>query len=138
MARFNDTNVPEAIAPHLQPGEKLLNYAYGVKLPGLIMIALLLGALGAALLTKHYIVALTDRRLLVLRFKGKLKVIEAMDWPLANRPPATGSTGALFTHLKIDDPAKPFVCKFHRMGMPNNRPQAMAIVAAMTGVPVAA
>jgi hypothetical protein len=39
--------------------------------------------------------------------------------------------GSVFAHIRINDPSKPFVAKFHRMGMPNNREQAMAIAAAL-------
>lgn len=41
------------------------------------------------------------------------------------------STGTLFTHVKIDDAAKPFVAKFHCAGMPDNREHAMAIGATL-------
>jgi hypothetical protein len=99
MARFNDDNVPAAIQPHLQPGEQLQNWAYGVKQPHVLLIALT-GAILTALLTKSYIVALTDRRLLVLRFEGTLKVTEVTEYPLSSRPQASGSRGMLFTHLR--------------------------------------
>lgn len=137
MARFNDENVPAAIKPHLQPGEQLKHWAFGVKQPNIALIILLVclailpGLIAIALLTKNYIVALTDRRLIVLKFKGKLNVTEVTDYPLNPRPNASGSTGALFTHLKITDPTKPFAAKFHRMGMPNNREHSMAILAAV-------
>lgn len=137
MARFNDENVPAAIRPHLQPGEQLKHWAFGVKQPNILLIIILIcmavlpGLIAIMLLTKNYVVGLTDRRLLVLKFKGKLNVTEVTEYPLNPRPNASGSTGALFTHIRIDDPAKPFVAKFHRMGMPNNREQSMAILAAI-------
>jgi hypothetical protein len=131
MARFNDTNVPAAVQPHLQSGEVLRHYAFGVKPPPLI-VSILIGPLFAALITKNYIVALTNRRLLVLRFKGRLKVIEATEYPLDARPAVSGSVGMLFTKLRIDDTAKPFFAKFHRMGMPNNRMHSSAILEALT------
>jgi hypothetical protein len=129
MARFNDENVPAAVRPHLQPGEQLLHWAYGVKQPNMGLL-LLFGAIVAAIWTKHYVVALTDRRLLALRFTGKLNVQEVREWSLASLPPVTTSTGMLFTHIKVQD-AEPFVVKCHRMGMPNNRTHAMAIAAAL-------
>jgi hypothetical protein len=132
MARFNDENVPAAIRPHLQPGEQLRHWAYGVKQPHLLLIALT-GAMLTAVLTKNYIVALTDRRLLVLRFEGSLRVTELTEYTLSTRPRASGSCGMLFTHLRINDPAKPFAAKFHRMGMPNNRAHSTAILSALTG-----
>jgi len=133
MARFNDENVPAAVQSYLQPGEQLQNWAYGVKQPHVLLIALT-GAILTALLTKSYIVALTDRRLLVLRFEGALKVSEVTEYPLSPPPQASGSRGMLFTRIRINDPAKPFVAKFHRMGMPNNRAHSTAILAALTGV----
>ena len=56
-----------------------------------------------------------------------------IEYPLGRLPPAKTSTGVLFTHIKIEDAAKPFVAKFHRMGMSNNREHAMAIAAALGG-----
>ena len=136
MARFKDPNVPAAaFTPHLEPGEQLRHVAYGVKQPHILLIALS-GGIITALLTKEYVIGLTDRRLIVLRFKGKnVQVQEVMDYPLSSLPPVKTSTGSLFTHIKIDDPAKPFVAKFHRLGMSGNRENAMAIAAALTGQP---
>jgi hypothetical protein len=99
------------------------------------------GGLISWLLTKEYVIGLTDRRFIVLRIKGKnLLVQEVLDYRLNNghRPPVKASTGPVFTHIKIEDPTKPFVAKFHRMGMPTNREGAMAIAAALTGQPAAA
>ena len=137
MARIKDPNVAAAaFAPYLEPGEQLRHVAFGVKQPNLLLIlplfalAVLPGAIAVALLTKEYVIGLTDRRLIVLRFKGKnVSVQEVLDYRLNNghRPPVKASTGGLFTHIKIEDPAKPFVAKFHRMGMPKNRENSMAI-----------
>ena len=148
MARFKDPNVPAAaFAPYLEPGEQLRHVAFGVKQPSLLLIlplfalAVLPGAIAMALLTKEYVVGLTDRRLIVLRFKGgKVNVQEVLDYRLDNgqRPRVTASTGPVFTHIKIEDQAKPFAAKFHRMGMPGNREGATAIAAALTGQPAAA
>jgi hypothetical protein len=144
MARFKDPNVPAAaFAPYLEPGEQLRHIAFGVKQPNLLLtlplfaLAILPGAIAVALLTKEYVVGLTDRRLIVLRFKGKnVQVQEVMDYRLNNGlPPVNASTGPVFTHIKVEDAAKPFVAKFHRMGMPGNREGAMAIAAALTGRP---
>ena len=141
MARFKDPNVPAAaFRPYLEPGEQLRHVAYGVKQPNVLLIALT-GGLIAALLTKEYVIGLTDRRLIVLHFKGKdIRVQEVLDYRLdgGGRPPIKSSTGSVFTHIKVEDPAKPFVAKFHRMGMPGNREGAMAIAAALTGQPAGA
>lgn len=143
MARFKDPNVPAAaFTPHLEPGEQLKHWAYGVKQPNMLLmlplfaLAVLPGAIAVALLTKEYVVGLTGRRFIVLRFKGKnVEVKEIIDYSLNSLPPVKASTGALFTHIKILDPSKPFVAKFHRLGMPGNREHAMAIEAALTGKP---
>ena len=144
MARFKDPNVPAAaFAPYLEPGEQLRNVAFGVKQPNMLLmlplfaLAILPGAIAVAMLTKEYVVGLTDRRFIVLRFKGKnVGVQEVLDYRLDRHlPPVKASTGPVFTHIKIEDQAKPFVAKFHRMGMPGNREGAMAIAAALTGRP---
>ena len=132
MARFKDAEVAAAVQPHLQPGEQLRYWAYGVKHPPLLVI-ILLTPLAVAFLTKEYVAALTDRRLLVLRVRRKLEVEEVTEYPLDKLPQAKTSTGALFTHIKIDDAAKPFIAKFHRAGMPHNREHAIAIAAALGG-----
>lgn len=46
---------------------------------------------------------------------------------IAFRLDALPATGTLFTHIRINDPARPFIAKFHRLGTPDNREQAMAI-----------
>jgi hypothetical protein len=133
-----------AFQPHLAPGESLKHWAYGVKQPPiwliliLFLLAILPGAIAVALLTKEYVIGLTDRRLIVLLFSGKLKVKEMMEYQLGSLPPVKTSTGGLFTHISIQDPARPFVAKFHRLGMKQNREHAMAIAAAISGQPAAA
>jgi hypothetical protein len=129
MARYNDENVPAAIQPHLKSGEVLRHYAYGVKQPNVLL--MLLGPIVTAMLTKNYIVAMTDRRLLVLEFHGELKVTGVTEYALDSMPAATGSVGMIFTRLQINDSAKPFRAKFHRMGMPNNRMHSTAILEAL-------
>src|SRR5215213_10360607 len=133
MARFKDEEVAAAIRPHLLPGERLRHWAYGVRQPSLLLI-ILLTPLVVALLTREYVAALTDRRLLVLRVGRKLRVRGLTEYPLEGLPRAETSTGALFTHIRIDDAAKPFAAKFHRAGMANNREHALAIAAALGGV----
>jgi hypothetical protein len=143
MARFKDPSVVQAaFQPYLEPGEQLRHWAYGVKQPSmaiiipLMLLAILPGVIATAMLTKEYVVALTDRRFIALRFKGgAIRVEEVLEYPLGALPPVKASTGGLFTHLKIEDPAKPFVAKFHRMGMPGNREHTMAMEAALTGQP---
>lgn len=131
--------VAQAFTPYLEPGETLEAFSYGVKQPHILLIialfalAILPGAIATALLTKHYIVGLTNRRLIVLRIKGsKMDVIEVVEYLLSDGPRATSSTGPIFTHISILDPAKPFKAKFHRAGMSDNRANAMRIAAALT------
>lgn len=141
MARFNDPNIPAAaFTPYLKPGEQLRHWAYGVKQPNLLLIlplfaiGVLPGVIAVALLTKEYVVGVTDQRFIVLLFKGKkLEIKEVADYPLSSLPPVKASTGPIFTHIKILDPAKPFVGKFHRLGMPGNREHGMAIESTLTG-----
>jgi len=138
VARFKDDAVQTALRQHLEPGEELKNWAYGVKQPNfwLILIlyamAILPGAIAVALLTKEYIVGLTNRRFLVLRVNGSLQVLETIEYALDALPPVAASTGVLFTHIKIKDAQRPFVAKFHRLGMPKNREHTMAMEAVLT------
>ena len=129
-----------AFAPYLQPGEQLAHVANAVRQPPLWLIVILLligilpGVIAIAVMTKEYIVGTTDKRFIVLQFSGgKINVQEARDWPLGALPPVTVSTGGVFTHIKVADPAKPFVAKIHRLGMPGQREEALAIGAALTG-----
>lgn len=145
MARYKDQIVTDALSKHLHPGEQLYNWAYGVKQPNmgliilLVMIAILPGLIAVALLTKEYVIGLTSHRLLILRVKGgKAQVLEVTEYSRGNLPPAQTSTGALFTHIALKDPQKPFKAKFHRMGMTNNRQHAMAIASAITPQQIAA
>ncbi len=138
MARYKDPVVTELLGKQLHPGEQLYHWAYGVKQPpmGLIilltLIAVVPGAIATALMTKEYIVGLTSHRVLILRVKGgKANVLEITEYDRRNLPPAKTSTGALFTHIALADPARPFVAKFHRLGMTNNRDHAMGIAAAL-------
>ena len=128
MARYNDTNVPAAIQPHLKPGEVLRHYAFGVKTPNMVFTLI---PLLYIVLTRNFIVALTNRRLLVLEFSGNLNVTGVTEYALDSMPVVTGSVGMLFTKLWVKDSAKPFFAKFHRMGMPNNRMHSTAILEAL-------
>lgn len=139
MARFKDDNlILNAFTPHLQPGEKVQYFAYGVKQPHpalvilLVFLAILPGLIAVALLTKEYMIGLTDRgRLIVLRFSGKMNVKEISDYNIGTVGAVKTSTGSIFTHIRINDPQKPFVAKFHRLGLKTNREHAMAIAQAL-------
>jgi hypothetical protein len=140
MARYKDPIVTEVLGKQLMPGEQLQNWAYGVKQPNIGLIILLMcmailpGAIAVAIMTKEYVVGLTSHRLIILQVKGgKATIVGKQEYnrgmPL---PPVKTSTGGIFTHIKIQDPQRPFVAKFHRMGMPNNRQHSMAIAAAIS------
>lgn len=138
MARFKTEDVKAALTAQLAPGENLQHWAYGVKQPNMLLIVLLMclgilpGVIATALLTKEYVVGLTDRRFIVLRVNGKMQVQEVLEYQLSTLGGVKASTGALFTHIRIDDPQKPFIAKFHRMGMTDNREHTMAMEAALT------
>lgn len=140
MARYKESVVTAAFAPHLQPGETLHSHAYGVKQPSMWLIlplyalAIVPGVVAVALLTKEYLVGLTDRRVLVLRVSGgKADVQEVTEYALGERLPVRTSNGSLFAWITIDDPQRPFKAKFHRAGYPNNRENALAAAAAIGG-----
>jgi hypothetical protein len=133
MARYTNELVVETLKEHMQPDETLEHFAYGVKQPNIFLIivlfalAILPGVIAVALLTKEYVIGLTDKRLLVLRVKGKIKVLEVSEYDRANLPQASAKTGPIFTYIRIKDEARPFAAKFHRAGMTENRPNAVAI-----------
>lgn len=138
MARYKDPVVQSAFAPHLDSGETLQSWAYGVKQPSMLLmiplfaLAILPGAIAVALLTKEYLVGLTDRRVLVLRVKGgKADVQEVTAYSLDERHAAEAKAGKLFAHLTVEDPARPFQAKFHRLGAPNNHDHALAAARAL-------
>jgi hypothetical protein len=133
---MSDQKVARAVAPYLEPGEELENFAFGARPPHFLIIAFLMflavlpGVIAVALLTKSYLVGLTSRRLLVLRYRGReLKVLEIMEYDRGKLPLVKSSTGPLFVHLAILDTINPFRAKFHRRG--ENRTNALAIVAAL-------
>ena len=139
MARFKDPSVvTNAFAPHLEDGEEIKHYAYGVKQPSIWLIILLMcmailpGIIAVALLTKEYIVALTGGRFLAIRFSGgKITEKEFLEYQLGEIKDVKTSKGAIFTVIKIKDPTKPFAAKFHRMGMAENREHSQTIADAL-------
>jgi TPR repeat protein len=125
---------------YLEPGEQLKYIAYGVKQPNIILIVIfnlmfiIPGILLVMLGTKQYMVGLTDRRFIILPFSnGIIKLLEVVAYRLNSLAPVIASTGPLFTHIKILDPSKRFVAKFHRHAFAGqNREFAMAIAAELT------
>lgn len=144
MAKPSDTTVPAAFAPHLHAGEELRHYAYGVKQPHMVAIILLVtlggvlpGIIAVALFTRHYFIGMTDRRLVVLRIKsmGNHQVKEVVEYDLGGLDAGAVRTaaGPIFTHIRIQDPAKRFAAKFHRRAMKTNREHSRAIANALAG-----
>ena len=137
MAKLNDQQIQQAFAAHLHPGETLRHWAFGVKQPSILLmlplfaLALLPGLIAIFILTRNYLIAVTDSRFIVLRVKSisNAEIKEVMEYgldELTNGSVKT-STGPLFTHIKIASDTKPFVAKFHRAFSKDNRPHAIAI-----------
>lgn len=64
-----DQFIRNEVTPMLQSDEKILFTAYMVKQPGLIWQLLLVGGLLLFLMTKAYYVAITNRRIIMIRTK---------------------------------------------------------------------
>ena len=145
MAKLNDEQIKQAFAAHLHPGETLKHWAFGVKQPSILLmlplfaLALLPGLIAVFILTKNYLVAVTDGRLVVLRVKGisnaELKEVTEYDLHELRNESVKTSTGPLFTHIKIASDSKPFAAKFHRAFSKDNRAHAMAIAEAISPAP---
>ena len=137
MTKLTDEDAKTAFAPYLRPGERVNETAYGVKQPhiGLIILFTLLGVLPgviyATVMTKHYLIGLTDTQFVVLQVKGmkSTKVKEVMVFPLADLPrmDVKTSENAIFTNIKLKEDDRLFVAKFHRAYSKVNRPNAQAI-----------
>jgi hypothetical protein len=140
LAKFSEDNLRNAVQPHLQPGEQVQYVAYGVKQPNILLLVLLLGGILGALLTRHYVIALTERRLIVVQVKGGFfsinlgtKAVASYTFAELSALPIKTSTGAIFTHIRIDA-TPPFVAKFHRLASKTNRDHAVGITQALQGV----
>ena len=137
MAVINEDKVAEVAEAHLEPGEKIVSWAYGVKQPHILLIVLLMaigvlpGVIVVFLLTKNYLLVLTNKRLLVLTIKGpsNAAVKHATSYALSGLrgTRVKTSAGMIFVHICIDDAKAPFVAKFHRAYSKSNRPNALQI-----------
>lgn len=142
MAKLNDEQIQQAFAEHLHAGETLRHWAFGVKQPSILLmiplyaLALLPGVIAVLMLTKNYLIGLTESRLIVLQVKSitnaELKAVTEYDLSDLRNSTVKTSTGALFTHIRIDTPDKPFVAKFHRAFSKTNHPHAVAIADAIS------
>jgi hypothetical protein len=141
VSAYKDQDMQGIFAPHMQPGEGLMHWAYGVKQPHIMLIILFIATIGGViavmLMTKHYLVGLTSHgRVLVLEMGGK-KVKACRAYQLGQTGAVKTSTGALFTHINLVGPP-PFKAKFHRLGMAKNREHSQAIASALEGRQLAA
>jgi hypothetical protein len=133
MGLFNNAaKVEAAFAPYLEPGEQVRHVSSGTWKSSLPLWAAIISALlgGKALrgAVPRYMIALTDRRFVVLRYEEMtMKILEDRSWPLTALPPVKASNGMGYDQIEIDDPAQPFKAYF----MGNKRQGAQAISAAL-------
>jgi hypothetical protein len=142
MAKLTDEAMKQAFQQYLQPGEEVRHVAFGVKQPNIFLIILLIclailpGMIAVFLLTKNYVIGLTNKRFLVLQVPSmndaRAKAIIEYDLSALPGMKVATSTGGIFTHIAIEDAAKPFKAKFHRAFSKTNRESAMAIAAAIS------
>ena len=129
----NRAAVEAAFAPYLEPGEQIRQVSTGTWKSPLARWQQFLMALVAPKSFRasipRYIVALTDRRFVVLRFEEiTRKILEDRAWPLTALPPVKAMSGMGYHQIILDDPAQPFKANF----MLNQREAAVAISAALT------
>ena len=131
LTRYKDPVPQNAFAPHLRVGETLGPWAHGVKSPH-PMVSLLLGPIAQVLLTKEYLIGRTDRRVIVLRVKGKkAKVMEVTEYGLDESTPVTVEVLKAFDRVTIEDPERPLEATFNPVTAPDNLEHAREIVAAL-------
>lgn len=135
MAALTEDQIRNAFQPYLNEDEQLLHAAYGVKMPSLLTITLLVATVGGMLavmfLTKNFLVGISNRRLIILQVKSPSngKVLRTWEFEMSELVSNRNKSwsGSLFTYLKIDQGEEQFDIKFHRMFSPANRDNAIAI-----------
>lgn len=143
MARLTQQQIATAVQPFLEPGEQVLYCAYGIQQPSwlliapLVILAILPGLITQALLSKYYMVVLTNRRGLLVHCAGKLKPREIIEYRPGAIPPVTVSQGPFSTVMRITDPLGAIRIRFYRAAVANNREQAAAIGNALAARPTA-
>jgi hypothetical protein len=135
MARLTEQEVANLAQQYLQSGEQLQYAAVAMSLP---MWALFMGAIIAALFRKWYVVALTDRRLLLIRYKNRLVPQEITEYELRQLPRLKFVQGTLNATLKVQDPRGTVTLKFGRLLTKQNRENALALGAGLTAASQAA
>jgi len=142
MAKLTDDLMQETLSTHLQEGETLEHWAFGIQQPNMLLmlplfaLAILPGVIATQMLTKNYLAGLTNKRFVVLQVKSvvnvELKALTEYARDDFAASPASYRPGKLFTHIKINSAEKPFKCKFHRMLSKDNRMHAEAMGAAIS------
>ncbi len=137
--KTRDEIFEDTMRPLLHPGEMLQCVALGVKTPPILLIILLMiigvvpGVIVGLMLTKNFLVALTDRRIIVARAKGIVQTEGHFDYQLGKiGGKVTVKAGSVFTHITVEHPELPWKAKFHRSGSPNNKASALAIAEAFS------
>lgn len=139
MGGFNDpARAGAAFAPYLEPGEQIRHVGSGTWKSSLPLWAAIISALmgGKALraAVPRYIVALTDRRFVVLRFEEmSMKILDERSWPLTALPPVKTLSGMGYEQIVIDDPAQPFQANF--IGRQREEAQAISAALGAAGTP---
>jgi len=137
----------DTVAGCLEDGEHIQHLAQGVRQPPLwaAFYFAFLDPSGRSIHrhSRWYLVAVTDRRLIVLRYlnrtmdfvvpDGPMEILEHHAWPLTALPPIKVTPATLSKHMAIEigDSTNPLKIKF--LGMAHQRPDAQAVVAALTG-----
>ncbi|MGB3541778.1 hypothetical protein [Rubrivirga sp.] len=124
MRRYDDPVAQNAFAPHLEDGEVLETWAYGVDVPRLATLVPLL----AMRMTTHSLVGLTTRSVIVLEVEGRdADVLEVAAYGLEDRHPARINIHRHKAYLAIEsreagvpNEARPFYALFHWRGTADN------------------
>jgi len=143
MAKLNDALMLEILSQDLPEGETITHCAYGIKQPNMLLmlpafaLAVLPGVILTQVLTKHYVIGLSQSRVIVVQVKPKWSTLSVavdavvtstyQDLAALKGTEVKNKTGALFTNLAFSTLAGPFKAKSHRAFSKSNRPSAMAI-----------
>lgn len=152
MAKLDTPQMLDLLSPMLPAGDTLLHSAYGTRQPNMLLmlpafaLAIIPGVILTHVLTKHYIVGLSQTALLIAEVSPKWRsMMVAVDAvkpsrviPLAELRGQTAKvkTSTLFRHIDVGQGDERFKAKFHRAFSKSNRPEANAIgdaIVAATG-----
>ncbi|MFH1919548.1 MAG: hypothetical protein ABIP48_06675 [Planctomycetota bacterium] len=96
------------------------------------MLAAIPGIVWVVRSRRNYILGLTGKRLIVLRYRGALNVQEAGECALTPPPQVSTSVNRFFTEIRVLDEAAPIVVRCVHNAMPNNREHSEAIAARLS------